>query len=38
MDNETNALTVVPCGSPSASVVTTETGVQTEAIAARKAP
>ena len=37
MDKEANAFTVVPHGSPSTSVVTTETGAPTEAIAARKA-
>jgi hypothetical protein len=37
IDKEANALTVVPYGSPSARVVTTDTGVHTDAMAVRKA-
>jgi hypothetical protein len=38
MDKEVKALTVVPCGRSPAIAVTTDTGVQTEAITSRKAP
>jgi hypothetical protein len=37
MDSEAKALTVVPCGNSSDMAVTTDTGVQTEAITSRKA-